>query len=465
MTPQATEIVPGAAPTLAESVDNPNVSGLQRALRDINPAPFVAREGAQAAARRAELARVARTPEELEMAREAREATTSPMRNAVFANSGDADPRAVDHAITRILRSPAGQRDAVAGSLKSIQKKLIVDNPLKDRIRRALAPIRDALRSGKIGVARGGDFLEAQRLLNSAARGYTSEDDLASGLKALADKQKIVGPIDHAVAVIGEGDKRFQNDPAQLYGIRQAITDKLSPLAARAGSDAGLASRELQVIKRGLDGAIERAVPGFKNYLGTYAEMSRPIDQMEYLQGLDLGDKRGDMTLAKVQGALKRIKALQGARGVNAAKSLTDDQIQALRAIRDDLLRAERIHAGKSLGSPTVQNAINNFGLGRIGRLGVRSLPMVTGALAGGLGGHLLGGSPEAAAFGGGLVGELGSRALQGGGDAVRAELERLFLTPSAIRTPASSDAGRLTGKAPYLGAVAVRALPFSLAP
>lgn len=442
---QPGEIVPGSVPTLAEVTNNANVSGLQRAVRDINPQPFVEREQANNDARRAFFGGAAGTPQDIEAATDARNQAALPKLNSALANAGPADPTAVNRAINRILASPAGQRDVVQNALTDIQGKLFVDNPLSDRIGRALGPINDALASGQLGAQRQADFMEARRLLNSAQRGYTPEDELTAGLKKLAAKQKIVGPIDNAADVIGEGDTRFQDDPAQLYGIRQAITDKLSPLSAGSGSDARLAARELGIVKTGIDGAIEKAAPGFRDYLDTFSTMSKPIDQMKFLQGMNLTDANGNFTLAKVQNALRNVQKLQGAKGLNPAKSLTPEQVGVLTSLRDDLLRASRVKSGTSFGSNTVQNAVNNFGMGRVGRVSVSALPTAAGAAAGAAIGHLFG-YPELGGLAGGAAGELGGKALNAGAGAVRQELVSKLLNPSQAQPVAQAPFQRVFG-------------------
>lgn len=430
----ASEIVPGSIPTLAEATGNANIAGLQRAARDINSQPFVEREQQNAAARNALFQNAAGTPQDVDAAIAAREQATASKRQAAFANAGEANPAYVNRAINRILKSPSGQRDVVTSALRDVQNKLFLDNPLPDRVSRAIAPIKDELASGApMSAEREADLTEARRLLNSAARGNTSEDDLRKGLATLANKQKIVGPIDNALNIIKEGERKFQSDPAQLYGIRQAITDRLSPLAAGSGSDARLAARELGVIKKGLDSAIEKAAPGFSDYLKTYADMSRPIDQMKFLQGLNITDARGNITLQKVQNALRNVNKLQGAKGVNPAKSLTPVQIGALEAIRDDLLRAQNTSLGKSIGSPTMQNAINQMGLGKAALWAGKAIPAAVGTIAGSALGHIAG-SPEIGGALGYPVGHVIGNAMGARSEAIRHELENLLLNPGALR-------------------------------
>ena len=149
---------------------------------------------------------------------------------------------------------------------------------------------------------------------------------------------------------------QLETDPGQLYGIRQAIGDALSPLAARTGSNAQLASRELMQVRGALDDSIEAAAPGYRDYLTTYAKMSGPANAQSYLQGLNLTDFPGAITLAKTKSALDAIAKKQALPGANDAKSVTPEQIGALQAIYDDLQRASNSSLGKTIGSNTFQN-------------------------------------------------------------------------------------------------------------
>jgi len=441
--PNASEIIPGSRPTLAEATGNPGIANLQRTMRDISPNALTGRDMDNAAARSNLLHQVTGSPTDIDVATSARDAAAIPKLNQAMASAGEANPAYVSRTINRILAGPSGQRDVVRNALADVQSKLTVANPIEDRVSRALGPIREQLSSDTpMSEARQEALTEAQRLLISAQRGNTSEADLVSGLNKLAKPQKVVGPIDNALAVLKEGDTKFQTDPAQLYGIRQAITDKLSPLASGTGSDARLAARQLEVVKRGLDSAIEKAAPGYKDYLQTYSEMSKPIDQMKFLQGLNLTDAQGNVTLQKVQTALKSINKLQNAKGANPAKSLTSDQINALTALRDDLLRRQNNALGRSLGSNTVQNVASQNLLqgllpGKVGAFAGKVNPEIAGAAIGtGLGYTV--GHPEIGTAVGAGAGRVLDKILESKNRAVQAKIEQLLLNPSTFRpTPA----------------------------
>lgn len=434
------QIVPGSEPTMAEAStdDNLGIASLQRTVRDLVPNSQIAqRETANAKARSDFFGQLAGTPGDLESAKLARDAATDPMRTAAFANAGAADSSSVDRTIGRILSGPAGQRDAVANVLQDIRAKLQVDNPLSARISDAMGPIQDELGKAGISQARRVDLMEARRLLGSASRGYTAEDELTSALNKLAAKQKIVGPIDNALSVIKSGDTAFESNPEQLYGIRQSITDRLSPLARGTANDARVAASKLQPVMQALDEAIQSAAPGYKEYMAKFSELSKPIDQMDYLQSLNLVDQRGNITLAKVQNALRNISEQRKAGGINQAKSLTDDHIQQLESLRDDLIAGNNITLGKAVGSNTVQNIASQRALqsvlpGKVGAFAGRYVrPEVAGGAIGGILGSIFG--PGGAVAGAGIgtgIGNVVSHGMQAKNAEVLARLEAMLVDP-----------------------------------
>lgn len=153
-------------------------------------------------------------------------------------------------------------------------------------------------------------------------------------------------------------------DPKTLYdSARKGINDLISGKDLTKSYGATAASQLISV-RDALDEAIEKQAPGFKDYLSKYEEASGPIDALKFLQGQNITDAKGNLTLAKVQGAIKRLDQQQAAPGVKQGKSVTDAQRNVLESIRDDLLRAQNTSLGKAIGSNTVQNAIAQKRLG-----------------------------------------------------------------------------------------------------
>lgn len=165
----------------------------------------------------------------------------------------------------------------------------------------------------------------------------------------------------------GQTVTHLQQDPAQLYGVRQALTDMLSPLSQGDAANARLASRELSQVKDALDPVIEQGAPGYKQFLSDYAAMSKPIDTQAYLQRLNVTDAQGNITLAKMDSALKRIEQQRAMPGPRDAKSIPDAVMNDLYNIREDLRRAGNSKLGMPPGTNTFQNFATNALLSEIG--------------------------------------------------------------------------------------------------
>lgn len=168
-----------------------------------------------------------------------------------------------------------------------------------------------------------------------------------------------------------------ETDAAMLYGVRKGIGDLLSPKASSEKSGAKLAASQLGDVKSALDAAIQNVAPGFKEYLKNYADLSKPIDEQQLLQGLKIADMRGNITLAKAQGALDKVTAMRAKPGANPAKSVSNDTLAALTALRDDLKRGDNINLARPIGPDTAQH----FSTG--GRLRQAGIPLGIGLAIG----------------------------------------------------------------------------------
>jgi hypothetical protein len=227
----------------------------------------------------------------------------------------------------------------------------------------------------------------------------------------LANEQG-AGSIFQNVAIRGNGEgppKTAQYIGGNgLHYIKMAIDDMVG-----TGQMQGIGKNESSAIlgsQEKLLNWFESRAPEYGQAIKLYADASKPIDAMQYLQGLKLTDAYGNMTLQKVDTALKQIEKLRGQSGINPAKSLSQGQIDALGAIRDDLRRAGNSAKGKAIGSNTFQNlATNNLMAQMLPGSGSNVLhnivnPQSMGATAGAGTGFLFGGLPGAGV--GGLVGE-----------------------------------------------------------
>lgn len=227
--------------------------------------------------------------------------------------------------------------------------------------------------------------------------------------------------------------KIYQSNAAQLDGIRQAIGDRLATTGPKGESDARLASSQLMAVKNAITAQIEDAAPGYRKYLSTFSENSKPIDTQTYLQGLNLTNSQGNITLGNVDRAIKSIEKAQAAGGANAAKSIPDDVMGKLQAIRADLQREGNSSLGKSIGSNTFQNlATNNIAAGA-------GLPLAALNLG-------AGGNPLVSLATYGLKKAYGAK-----NDAIMDALVNRLLTPQMPASPVISGSVGRPGLAPVL--------------
>jgi hypothetical protein len=205
-----------------------------------------------------------------------------------------------------------------------------------------------------------------------------------------------------------------------LHDVKTAIDDKIAD-AVRNG--AGGEVKALQATKDKLLNVIEKLSPDYAEARQTYAQMSGPINAMEALQGLKLTDAQGNITLAKVQNALRNLEVQRNAPGAKAAKSIADDQITKLQAIRDDLLRQSNLGLGRSIGSNTFQNLATDNILQSVAGNSLTRLADRLGVA--------------------GMVGQVGRLAYSGPNEAIRNRLVDMMLQPQ-LAAPALSGAPQL---------------------
>lgn len=327
-------------------------------------------------------------------------------------------------------------RNAYLGEIKGTPETLTAAIAKRDE--EALPFLRGALENAKPANAN-----PVVNEIESILAGRAGQrDEVVKALNKVKDK-----------LVLGEKngiDQGIENNVEQLYGIRQSINDQLATVAGRDNSASQLASKELIQVRDKLDDQIQQAAPGFKEFLGTYASLSRPVDAQRYLQNLDLTDQTSQrITLNKVKNALTKIERQRAAKGANEAKSISDDQLAMLRNLQADLQREANSSRGMAIGSNTFQNFATNQLIDTMlpGKLGAIA-PVTPGAIGGALG-YALGGNIGAGvgAVGGQQLGGVASRAMNAQAPEIEARLIDYLLNPSGgavLRQSAEPGAANL---------------------
>jgi len=153
--------------------------------------------------------------------------------------------------------------------------------------------------------------------------------------------------------------------PSQYYGARRNLMEiRDSGPMTKEGAEARTARRELGRVGDVMDRVIGEGSNGYKDvYLPQWAHFSRLIDQQEYLQSKTLGAGKitgpnGNITWNGIQKLLEQIAIDKKKTGNSRAKTLTEDQLNDMVAIRNELAALKyRNDLAKSNGSPTVKKA------------------------------------------------------------------------------------------------------------
>lgn len=322
---RAREMVPGSMPTAVAAAGDEGLAGLSRTLQSTNPqyaAELSARGASQNAARTAAIEGVAGNTGKIEIAKQARDVATGPMREAVLDAAGKLPASSVLNSIDNLLAKPDNAGKQAQSALAEVRKRIAQFAPDGNIDARALYAIRKDIND----------------TLGGKLQGEAGNMKLASG---------------------------------QLIEVKAIIDDAID-LASRAMPTSG--SRELVAGagrlgasgNGGAFGGTPRA--SWKQYLREYSTQSVPIKQMEELENIlnrvstGTVDKSGGAVLsaAKLNNLLRN-------EAKDLAKNLSDEQLQVLRRVSADL-NANQIagNAGKAIGSNTVQNLASSNTLASI---------------------------------------------------------------------------------------------------
>ena len=286
-------------PSLAQVTGNAGIATLERAVQAEKPQAFAQQWAGNDDVRNQVLSSLTGTPGDIDSAIAYRDATTSQARTAAFADAKPVDAQPVVDQVNQLIAQNAG-RPTVQGPLQQVLNQLEVKVP-------------------------------------------DPTVDPATGLPTPG------ATIEQAVS-----------DPATLYNVRKYIGDIISPKAAGTAQDGRAAAAQLMTLKPVLDDTIESGAPGYKDYIAQYDALSQPIDGMQALQKLNLYDASGNVTLPKIDNAIKSLTAQQNAPGYKLADSITPEQMGQLVALRDNMRQAGQSNLGRSLGSNTFQNFATN---------------------------------------------------------------------------------------------------------
>lgn len=283
----------------------------------------------------------------------------------------------------------------------------------------------DQLAGSKVTLRNAIDARDAQATADLEATWANKQDvspqsvvDAANQIKQTEDGRRpaVRRALDSVTNELRDENGNLITDPQLLYGVRKHIDDLLSKEGAQTDPLAMRAKANLLALKDSLDGVISAGAPGFRTYLERYNAASRPIDEMTALQGYETGlyNGQGRMEHNRVQRMMRDILDSRGSPGLNPEKSISDETMQQLWALRNDLRRSSAaVELARASGSDSAQNLMD---------LMKRGTARGFGGLAGGTVGGWFGG--PAGAAGGASLGQKAADSLLTGRAAKR-DLQR----------------------------------------
>jgi hypothetical protein len=146
-----------------------------------------------------------------------------------------------------------------------------------------------------------------------------------------------------------------------LYGLRKEIVRAMQGKLSGEAQDQRLARKQLSSIVGLIDERLESAAPGFADYLSTYAQRSKPVNQMETLQDIQMRSEVATPNLVTGDGVLSPAKLtaqLRGPAGREKLAKLSEAQRRRVNKILTDIQRSTAATAPgvRAPGSDTMKN-------------------------------------------------------------------------------------------------------------
>lgn len=334
----AQPVIPGSMPTTAMAGGDDGLAALSRAMQNADPrfaSELAARQTAQNQARTAAMEGMAGNTGKIDLAKQARDALTAPMREAVLDAAGSVPSSGVLQSIDRMLANPNNAGKLAQQALGELRTRIGQFSEGGAIDARALYAIRK-----DIGETLGGKLQGEAGNLRYASKQLINVREL----------------IDNA---IDQASRRVSAPGTQVMPFGSNVSKNAFPNPASTGPR-----------------------PTWKNYLNTYSQESVPINQMEklddILRKIQTGsvDKQGSAILSapKLNNILKN-------EGKDLSRLLSNEQMDLLRKLSADLNASQlAANTGRAVGSNTLQNiAQNNFLSQALGRtLGGSSLAQTT---------------------------------------------------------------------------------------
>lgn len=335
---QSGEIISGSSPTVAEAIsDMPSAYKILKAQERLEKGQatagkFIERRGEQQAARVRTLDEVFGSPADLELAKQARLTTTTPMRERALKEAdfyGETASK-LEQELTKGTKQ--------FGALVPKQKADILKSQVENIKANGYYPLTSKSLIDKIDTMSNSPGLRSNEMLTYAM------SKLRGKLDKLTDERGVINSAD-----MYNVRKEIAQDLAEYVGSKNL--NNASFRAQATGAETSL--------KKLIDTEINKASGSnlWSDYLSKFAEHSRKIDQLELGQGLKqkLSGKFSEETAGKFLQAITEapttIKRTTGQARYNELGEVLDSkQLGAVNKVYADLLRQEKaLLSGKGI--------------------------------------------------------------------------------------------------------------------
>lgn len=356
----------GSAGQVAVPAGSAEFSALQRSLENRLPSEYRDLEVRQNQARVAEIDNFAGDVSDIERAKRARDSAANPLYTQARNSTVLVDPRRTVNLIDRILTERiSNDASGVANVVKNVRDTLYEFYPAQQRAKDSWDYVRQAIATQQARTARiPEELVQARKILNDVKNFNIDEFTGAERLKALRGSNALAtDALSKAYKSLILPDYVVTQSPSNLINASRSIS-RLLDSRSGDGDVARTVRSELLTIKRSLDTQIGKLVPEYKAARTTFADLSRPIDEMEigaYLRdklvpALDdagaSGSQRAQVFAGAVRDAPGTISRATGYRREPRLEAILNPQaISAIQRVGADLARMAEYEALAARGA------------------------------------------------------------------------------------------------------------------
>jgi len=283
--------IPGVHLTASQATGNPGLAQLERLRRAANPAPFVALEQQNAAARNAFAQQIIGTEEQLQAAEAARSVIEAQHRDAAFGNQAPVDVLPIRQHLARLIDDNRG-RETVQQPLSNVMRQLVsVTNDDGTAMPEHLWNVRKYL----------GDMVSPR------ARG-TANDGQAAASQLLDLKPTITDTIEQGAPGFKAYAKSYEELSRPIDAMRFLQSRNLTN--AQGDVQLGRLDSFIKSIRN------EKGKPGYREADSVTPEQFKALenlrDDMRLASRIDLGKARGSDTNVNLLTTSRVAKMAQG---------------------------------------------------------------------------------------------------------------------------------------------------------